>query len=57
MPPYLVETLTYEEFSRIINIKNPLEKNYHQLLAMDFPAEAMTKASELLRLPEEKLNE
>jgi predicted TIM-barrel fold metal-dependent hydrolase len=57
MPPYLVETLTYEEFSRIINIKNPIEKNYHQLLAMDFPAEAMTKASELLRLPEKKLNE
>lgn len=56
MPPHFVETMDLEEFLRIVKIDNPIEKNYQQLLAMDFPREAMTKASELLHIPEEKLD-
>jgi predicted TIM-barrel fold metal-dependent hydrolase len=56
MPPHFVETINVEEFLRILKIENPVEKNYQQLLAMDFPKEAMTRASELLRIPGEKLN-
>ncbi len=55
MPPHFVETIDLEELLRILKIDNPIEKNYQQLLAMDFPREAMTKASELLHIPEEKL--
>jgi len=55
MPPHFVETIDLEEFLRILKIDNPIEKNYQQLLAMDFPREAMTKASELLPIPEGKL--
>jgi len=56
IPPHFVETLDRQEFLQIIKIDNPIEKNYQQLLAMDFPKEAMTKASELLHIPEEKFN-
>ncbi len=56
MPPHFVETINVEEFLRILKIENPVEKNYQQLLAMDFPKEAMTRASELLRIPREKLD-
>jgi predicted TIM-barrel fold metal-dependent hydrolase len=55
MPPHFVETLDVQEFLRIRKIENPIEKNYQQLLAMDFPEDAMTRASELLRIPREKL--
>jgi len=48
MPPVLVRNLTFEEYLEIIKIQNPIEKNYHQLLAMGFPASAGTKAAELL---------
>jgi hypothetical protein len=51
MPPHFVETLDVQEFLRIRKIENPIEKNYQQLLAMDFPEDAMTRASELLRIP------
>ena len=54
MPPYFIETLDWQEYLKISEIKNPIEKNYHQLLAMDFPKEAMTKASSILRIPEDK---
>jgi hypothetical protein len=57
MPLYLVKTLNYEEFSRTINIKNPIEKNCHQLLAMDFPEQATIKSLESIRFPEEKIYE
>jgi predicted TIM-barrel fold metal-dependent hydrolase len=57
MPPYFVETIDVEEFLRIIKIDNPVEKNYQQLLAMDFPRDAMTRGSELLHIPEEKLKD
>jgi predicted TIM-barrel fold metal-dependent hydrolase len=56
MPPHFVETLDMQEFLRIRKIENPIEKNYQQLLAMAFPEDAMTRASEFLRIPEEKLN-
>ena len=57
MPPHFVETLDLQEFLRITKIHNPIEKNYQQLLAMDFPKDAMTRASELLHIPEEKLKD
>jgi predicted TIM-barrel fold metal-dependent hydrolase len=57
MPPHFVETLDMQEFLRIRKIENPIEKNYQQLLAMAFPEDAMTRASELLRIPKEKLND
>jgi len=50
-----LQTITLDEFLRIVKIKNPVEKNYHQLLAMGFPEEAMTRASELLRIPNYKI--
>lgn len=56
MLPPLVETMDWQEYLRISKIDNPIEKNYQQLLAMDFPEEAMTRASTLLRLPEAKLH-
>jgi hypothetical protein len=55
MPPKFVETLTLQEYVDIAKIDNPIEKNYVQLLGMDFPKEAMTKASSILRIPEEKI--
>ncbi len=55
MPPHFVETLDLQEFLRITKIDNPIEKNYQQLLAMDFPEDAMTRASELLNIPREKI--
>jgi predicted TIM-barrel fold metal-dependent hydrolase len=55
MPPKFVETLTLQEYLDIAKIDNPIEKNYRQLLAMDFPEEAMTNASSILRIPEEKV--
>jgi predicted TIM-barrel fold metal-dependent hydrolase len=54
MPPEFIETLTFQEYSKMGKIDNPIEKNYRQLLAMDFPKEAMTKAASILRIPEEK---
>jgi predicted TIM-barrel fold metal-dependent hydrolase len=54
MPPEFIETLTFHEYSEIAKIDNPIEKNYRQLLAMNFPKEAMTKAASILRIPEEK---
>ena len=55
MPPHLVEALDWQEYLKISKIKSPIEKNYRQLLAMDFPKEAMTKAFEILRIPKEKM--
>jgi len=55
MPPQFVETLTVQEYLDIAKIDNPIEKNYRQLLAMDFPKEAMTKASSILRIPDGKI--
>ena len=56
MPPHFVDTLDVQEFLRITKIPNPVEKNYQQLLAMDFPEEAMTRGSELLHIPKEKVD-
>jgi predicted TIM-barrel fold metal-dependent hydrolase len=55
MPPQFNETLTFEEYREIAEIESPIEKNYRQLLAMNFPKEAMTKASSILRIPKEKI--
>lgn len=49
MPPLLVDTLDVEEALEVSRIKNPFDRNYRQLLAMGFPAEAMTRAAGLLR--------
>ncbi len=54
MPPPFIENLTFQDSSKIAKIDNPIEKNYRQLLAMNFPKEAMTKAASILRIPEEK---
>ena len=55
MPPKFVETLSLQEYLDIAKIDNPIEKNYRQLLAMDFPKEAMTKASSILKIPAGKI--
>jgi predicted TIM-barrel fold metal-dependent hydrolase len=54
MLPWFIENLTFKEYFKIAKIDNPIEKNYRQLLAMNFPEEAMTKAASILRIPEEK---
>ncbi len=54
-PPQFNEALPFEEYRKIAEIKSPIEKNYRQLLAMNFPKEAMTKASSILRIPKEKI--
>jgi predicted TIM-barrel fold metal-dependent hydrolase len=54
MPPPFIENLTFQESFKIAKIDNPIEKNYRQLLAMNFPEEAMTKAASILRIPKEK---
>ena len=51
MPPQFIGTLTLQEYLEIAKVDNPIEKNYRQLLAMDFPKEATTKASSILRIP------
>ncbi len=48
MPWLLVRDLDRDEASRLINMKNPIEKNYQQLLAMGFPETIGTTAAELL---------
>ena len=55
MPPPFVSTLSEDEYRRISGIENPIEKNYQQLLAMGFPKEAMTRASSILRLPQDNV--
>jgi predicted TIM-barrel fold metal-dependent hydrolase len=55
MPPQFNESLTFEQYREIAKIDSPIEKNYRQLLAMNFPKEAMTKASSILRIPKEKI--
>jgi hypothetical protein len=55
MPHKSFETLNIKGYLDIAKIENPIEKNYHQLLAMDFPKEAMTKASSILRIPKGKI--
>jgi predicted TIM-barrel fold metal-dependent hydrolase len=48
MPPLVVRKLTHEEHLEILQIKNPIEKNYRQLLAMGFPESIGTKAADVL---------
>jgi mannonate dehydratase len=49
MPALLVRGLTTAEHARIRKIRNPIEKNYQQLLAMGFPAAIGSRGSELIR--------
>ena len=55
MPLKFARTLTKKRYLDIAKIDNPIEKNYHQLLAMNFPKEALTKASSILRIPKGKI--
>ena len=48
MPARLVRSLTPAEHARIRRIRNPIEKNYQQLLAMGFPAALGSRGSELI---------
>jgi len=48
MPAMLVRGLTTGEHTRIRRIRNPIEKNYRQLLAMGFPASIGTRGAELI---------
>ncbi|NWG00055.1 MAG: amidohydrolase family protein [Thermoanaerobaculaceae bacterium] len=48
LPPLLAEGLSVAEHLEIVALKNPLDKNLRQLLAMGFPASVATKAAELL---------
>jgi len=54
MRPKFVETLTLKEYLEIAKVDNPIEKNYRQVLAMDFSGGAMTNASSILQIPEER---
>ncbi len=48
MPPLLTRGLSAAEHARIRKIRNPIEKNYRQLLAMGFPADIGSRASGLI---------
>jgi len=48
MPALLVRGLTPADHSRIRRIRNPIEKNYQQLLAMGFPLSIGGRAAELI---------
>jgi hypothetical protein len=48
MPPLLVRGLTPAEYGAIRKIRNPIEKNYRQLLAMGFPDTIGSRAGELV---------
>jgi hypothetical protein len=50
MPWPFIKQLTFEKFLELHAIRNPIEKNYRQLLAMGFPKSIGAKAAEILPL-------
>ena len=48
MPPVLMPGLALDRYLELVRVRNPIEKNVQQLLAMGFPPEAGTRAAELI---------
>jgi uncharacterized protein len=51
LPPYLCDRIGMDEYIRLLGVDNPIEKNYRQLLSLDFPESAMTRSAEVIRMP------
>jgi predicted TIM-barrel fold metal-dependent hydrolase len=49
MPPTLMEGLSLDEYVGLLSVRNPIEKNVRQLLAMGFPAAIGTRAADVIR--------
>jgi hypothetical protein len=48
MPPTVMKGLSLEAYVELLSIRNPIEKNFRQLLAMGFPPDIGTRAAEVL---------
>ncbi len=48
MPPVLMPGLALREYLALLAVRNPIEKNYAQLLAMGFPPTIGTRAAEII---------
>jgi predicted TIM-barrel fold metal-dependent hydrolase len=48
MPPVVFKNLSLDEYLALLHIRNPIEKNLRQLLAMGFPASIATRAADLI---------
>ena len=48
MPPVVFKNLSLDEYLALLHIRNPIEKNLRQLLAMGFPASIGTRAAEVI---------
>lgn len=48
MPPAVFKDLSLDEYLALLHVRNPIEKNLRQLLAMGFPAAILTRAAELI---------
>jgi predicted TIM-barrel fold metal-dependent hydrolase len=48
MPPVVFKGLSLDEYLALLHVRNPIEKNLRQLLAMGFPASIATRAAEVI---------
>ncbi len=48
MPPVVFKGLSLDEYLALLHVRNPIEKNFRQLLAMGFPAASLTRAAEVI---------
>jgi predicted TIM-barrel fold metal-dependent hydrolase len=48
MPPVVFKDVSLDEYLALLHIRNPIEKNLRQLLAMGFPASIGTRAAEII---------
>jgi uncharacterized protein len=48
MPPTVMMGLSLDAYVELLSIRNPIEKNLRQLLAMGFPASIATRAAEVI---------
>jgi predicted TIM-barrel fold metal-dependent hydrolase len=48
MPPVVFRDLSLQEYLGLLHLRNPIEKNVRQLLAMGFPGAMLTRAAELI---------
>jgi uncharacterized protein len=48
MPPLVFKGISLDEYLALLHIRNPIEKNLRQLLAMGFPGSIGTRAAEVI---------
>ncbi len=48
MPPVVMKDLALDEYMALLTVRNPIEKNFRQLLAMGFPSTIGTRAAEVI---------